>query len=283
MTRHQKTASFLTIVLLILLQLPMYMLYQKESQGILLAVFLILLIGVSLYYGAVLGLLLSLIYLFIIGTFIFYLQLTQQDVLSSPLDLQLNEFFIYGIAILILVLIAGRIRELVIESANQINMLKGNVEKYVATDTTSGFDNRVRLEKAIVEEAKRSDRSDKPFVFLIIEIQNFKKFKKLYGEKEAQYLVSQLAERINGVMRMTDRKYRFDEDNFALILPETSGTYIHIIYEKLSEKLKEHQLLSGNLITLSFKVGHYTYNPRTEVSFDEMVEVAKSESLINEI
>lgn len=63
MTRHQKTASFLTIVLLILLQLPMYMLYQKGSQGILLAVFLILLIGVSLYYGAVLGLLLSLIYL----------------------------------------------------------------------------------------------------------------------------------------------------------------------------------------------------------------------------
>lgn len=165
MTRHQKTASLLTIILLLLVQLPLYMVYLKGSQGILLALFLLLLVAVSLYYGAVLGLLLSLIYLFLIGTVIFYLQLTEKTMVFMPFDLQLTEFFIYGIAILILVLIAGRIHELTMESAKQIHMLQRRVEKYVATDTDSGFDNRIRLEKAIAEEARRSDRNGDPFVF----------------------------------------------------------------------------------------------------------------------
>lgn len=283
MTRHQKTASLLTIILLLLVQLPLYMVYLKGSQGILLALFLLLLVAVSLYYGAVLGLLLSLIYLFLIGTVIFYLQLTVKTMVFMPFDLQLTEFFIYGIAILILVLIAGRIHELTMESAKQIHMLQRRVEKYVATDTDSGFDNRIRLEKAIAEEARRSDRNGDPFVFLLIEIQHFKNFKSLYGEKETHNLIFQLAEKINGIMRLTDRKYRYDENHFALILPETPSTYIQVIYEKLSEHLKEHQLLSGNLVTLQFKAGHYTYTPKTEVSFNDMVEVAQSESLINEI
>lgn len=283
MTRQQKTASFLTVVLLILTQLPMYMLYQKGSQGILLALFLLLLVGASLYYGAVLGLFLSLIYLFLVGSIIFYLQLTEKTMFFMPLNLQLTEFFIYGIAILLLVLIAGRVHELILESAHQINMLKDRVEKYVATDTDSGFDNRLRLEKAVIEEAKRSNRSEEPFTFLMLEIQNFRNFKKLYGEKETHYLITQLAERINVVMRITDRKYRFDEDHFALILPDTPSTYIQIIYEKLSQNLKEHQLLSGNLVTLNFKAGHYTYEPKAGVSFNDMVEIAQSESLINEI
>lgn len=283
MTRHQKTASLLTIILLLLVQLPLYMVYLKGSQGILLALFLLLLVAVSLYYGAVLGLLLSLIYLFLIGTVIFYLQLTEKTMVFMLFDLQLTEFFIYGIAILILVLIAGRIHELTMESAKQIHMLQGRVEKYVATDTDSGFDNRIRLEKAIAEEARRSDRNGDPFVFLLIEIQHFKNFKSLYGEKETHNLIFQLAEKINGIMRLTDRKYRYDENHFALILPETPSTYIQVIYEKLSEHLKEHQLLSGNLVTLQFKAGHYTYTPKTEVNFNDMVEVAQSESLINEI
>lgn len=278
--KHKKISLYI-VGLLILNQIPLYFLYERGSKGLLLAVFLMALVVISLYYGTVVGLFTSLIYLFIVGSMIFYIQLRAISVWTIPFNMQ--GYFIYGLTLLILVLLAGKIHESVQKEDEEIADLKEQITKYVAVDVTSGFDNFSRLEKSVIEEVKRSNRAENAFVYLMIEVQHFKDFKKLYGENEINHLVMKLAENINKSMRLTDKKFRYDEDHFALILPATSNEYIQVIYAKLADNLKEHRLLSGNLVTLSFKAGHYIYQPHTEVTFQEMVEISQSESLINEI
>lgn len=278
--KHQKTSVYF-VLLIILLQVPMYFLFNLGSQGLLLAGFLLLLIIISLLQGTVAGLYSSLVYLFVVGSVIFYIQLTMP--ITFQLRFSMIEFFIYGLFILTLVLIAGRIKEILRHEELVVEKMNDQISKYIAVDAASGFDNRPRLEKAIVEEVKRADRSKTKFVYLMIELQNFKDFKALYGENEATNLIFHIAENITKSMRITDKKFRFDESHFALILPDTTNDYIQVIYEKLAENLKEHTLLTGNLVTLSFKAGHYIYLPNTEVTFHDMVEASQSESRINEI
>lgn len=283
MTKQMRMIITLTIVLLVVIQIPIYILYQEGKQELLLAIFLLALIFIALRFGIIAGLYSSLVFLFIIGSAIFYIQLTNNSSIFVPLDLKMSVFFMYGISIIVLVIIAGRINELLRDIAKETAELKEKVSKYVAIDLNSGFDNRYRLEKDIVSEIKRANRSEKSYVFLLLQIQHINNFEKLYGENETANLIKGLAKNINRVMRLTDKKYRFDKEHFALILPETTNEYIHVIYEKLSNNMKEHELLNGNLVTLSFKAGHYIYQPNSDVHFDEIIEVTKNETMINEI
>lgn len=277
-----KQQIFLMILLLIGIQIPLYVLYTGNQQQILMALFLVLLIAVTLYFGAVVGLYCSLIFIFLIGSVYLYISITKAQLRSFEL-VAVNDFFLYGVTLLCFVLLAGRIREINIEAKENTKRLKEKIAHYVAVDTDSGFDNRVRFEKALMEEVKRTNRTKAPFLFLLIEVQNIKKFKDLYGEGEEKFLISKLAEKINMIMRTTDRKYRFSPESFAIILPSTNADYLEVIYAKLKDNLQEHQLLSGNLVTIKFKAGHYLYEADQQVSIEEIFETVKRELMINEI
>lgn len=277
-----KQQQLLMILLLIAIQIPLYILYTGNQQQVLMAFFLILLIAVTLYFGSVVGLYTSLVFIFVIGSAYLYISVTKAQLRNFEL-VELNDFFLYGVTLLCFVLLAGRIYEINKEAKDATKSLKDKIAHYVAVDTDSGFDNRARFEKALMEEVKRTNRTNEPFLFLLIEIQNMKKFKDLYGESEERFLVSKLAEKINLIMRTTDRKYRFSPESFALILPSTNADYLELIYEKLKDHLHEHQLLSGNLVTIQLKAGHFLYESNQQVSIEEMLETVKRELMINEI
>lgn len=282
MTSPFKQKMFLVIFLLITIQVPLYILYTGNQQQVLMAFFLVLLIAVTLYFGAVAGLYCSLLFIFLIGSAYLYISVSKAQLRNFEL-VGLNDFFLYGVVLLCFVLLAGRIYELNKEAAENAKRLKEKVAHYVAVDTDSGFDNRARFEKALQEEVKRTNRTKEPFLFLLVEVQNLKKFKDLYGEGEEKFLISKLAEKINLIMRTTDRKYRFSSESFALILPATNADYLEVIYAKLKEQLHEHQLLSGNLVTIQLKAGHYLYVADQQVSIEEIFETVKRELMINEI
>lgn len=277
-----KQQTFLMILLLIVIQIPLYILYTGNQQQILMAFFLIFLIAITLYFGAVAGLYSSLVFIFLIGTAYLYISISKTQLRSFEL-IELNDFFLYGVVLLSFVLLAGRIYEINKELKENTERLKDKVARYVAVDTDSGFDNRVRFEKALMEEIKRTNRTNEPFLLIQIEVQNMNKFKDLYGEGEERFLVSKLAEKINLIMRTTDRKYRFSPESFALILPSTNADYLELIYAKLKEQLHEHQLLSGNLVTIQLKAGHFLYEANQQITIEEIFEVLKRELIINEI
>ena len=267
-------------LLILLLQLPSYLLLGQEKEQKLLYVFLVLLVLLTLWRGTVLGLISSLLFIFISGSTLLYIGVARTvESLNTTFSMQL--FLVYGVVLLLLILCAGKINELLIEQGNYIKQLQKDVKSLVAIDVETGFDNETRMYLSVGEEMRRADRHNHSFVFIVLKIENYDEFQKLYGAKEARHLWKQLAVKIQQTVRQTDKKFRFRENHLALLLIDTSDQYIEIIYDKLAQALKNHQLLNGRWVTLGYKTGYFTYHPHMEQTFDELLAEVEREMKIS--
>jgi len=180
-------------------------------------------------------------------------------------------FFAYGILLLILILCAGKGHELMSEQGNYLKKLQEDVRNYVAIDVETGFDNETRTRISVNEEMRRADRHKHTFVFMVLKLENYDKFQKLYGAKEVQHLWQQLSQRIQQTVRQTDKKFRFRENHIGLLLIDTTDQHMEVIYDKLDQALKNHQLVNGKWVTLNYKTSFMTYRPLMETTFDELL------------
>jgi len=268
--KWNKAIFLYAILLILLLQLPSYFLLNKDSESLLLYIFLLLLVIITLWRGTVTGLISSLLFIFISGSTLLYIGMTESvAMLSKAFSMQL--FLAYGVVLLLLVLCAGKIHELLSAQENYIKNLQRDVKNFVAIDVETGFENESRMHVIVNEEMRRADRHQHTFVFIMLKLENYEKFKKLYGFKEAQYLWKQLAEKIQQSVRQTDKKFRYRENYLAILLIDTSEQYIDIIYDKLDQALKNHQLLNKRWVTLSYKTSYFTYTPQMDQSFDDLL------------
>ncbi|MED3798062.1 diguanylate cyclase [Lysinibacillus capsici] len=267
-------------ILILLLQIPAYFLLRQDAEGYLLYLFLMLLIVLTLWRGMVFGLISSLIFIFITGSTLLYTGITGTMTFLNP-SFSMQFFFLYGIVLLLLILCAGKVHELMTEQASYIKKLQEDVRNYVAIDVETGFDNETRMRITVNEEMRRADRHKHTFVFIILKLENYDQFQKLYGAKEVQHLWQQLSQRIHQTVRQTDKKFRFRENHIGLLLIDTTDQYMEVIYNKLDQALKNHQLLNGKWVTLNYKTSFYTYLPLTESTFDEILSDLEREMKTN--
>ncbi|MFJ5767201.1 diguanylate cyclase domain-containing protein [Lysinibacillus sp. NPDC093210] len=258
------------ILLILLLQLPAYFLLHQDIESLLLYIFLVLIVIFTLWRGTVTGLISSLLFIFISGSTLLYIGMTGSVALLSN-AFSMQQFLAYGVVLLLLVLCAGKIHELLLAQEKYMKNLQQDVKNFVAIDVETGFDNESRMRVIVNEEMRRADRHQHSFVFIMLKLENYEKFKKLYGFKEAQYLWKKLAEKIQQSVRQTDKKFRYRENYLAILLIDTSDQYIDIIYEKLDQALKNHQLLNKRWVTLSYKTSYFTYTPQMDQSFDDLL------------
>ncbi|OMC82099.1 diguanylate cyclase [Viridibacillus sp. FSL H8-0123] len=277
-----KQTLLLITILILLLQIPSYFMWDYGSEGILLYVFLIILIIVSLLLGTVTGLIFSLIFIFIIGSVLIYFNYTENAfVISFTMPVQL--FLVYGLMLIVLVLIAGRLQEVIIAREKLNQRLQEEVRNFIAVDVETGFDNNYRMCIAIKEEMMRVDRYGKSFTLILLQIDHLKDFNRLYGAKETKHLLQGLAQTMDKAMRLTDKKFRYDTDRFAILLTETGGDSIDLVIEKLASKIKTHQLLSGKYVTLTFRTGFSVYEPKLDTSYEEIISRVESEMVSHEL
>lgn len=277
-----KQSLFLITILILLLQIPSYFMLNYEREGILLYIFLIILIIVSLFFGTVTGLVFSLIFIFIIGSVLLYFNFTNSAIaISFTMPVQL--FLVYGLMLIVLVLIAGRLQEIIIAQEKINQRLQEEVRNFVAVDVETGFDNNYRMGMAIKEEMMRVDRYGKSFILILLQIDHLKDFNRLYGDKETKHLLQGLAQTMDKAMRLTDKKFRYDTDRFAILLTETGGNSIDLVIDKLASKIKTHQLLNHKYVTLTFRTGYFVYEPKLDTSYEEIINRVESEMVSYEL
>ncbi|MFE6168234.1 diguanylate cyclase domain-containing protein [Viridibacillus arvi] len=277
-----KQTLLLITILILLLQIPSYFMWDYESEGILLYIFLIILIIVSLILGTVTGLIFSLIFIFIIGSALIYFNYTDSSIANS-FTMPIQLFLVYGLMLIVLVLIAGRLQEVIIAREKLNRRLQEEVRNFIAVDVETGFDNNYRMGIAITEEMMRVDRYGKSFTLILLQIDHLKDFNRLYGAKETKHLLQGLAQTMDKAMRLTDKKFRYDTDRFAILLTETGGDSIDLVIDKLASKIKTHQLLSGKYVTLTFRTGYFVYEPKLDTSYEEIISRIESEMVSHEL
>ncbi len=269
-------SSFMLILLVLGVQVPIYLLLPYHVEGLVLIGFLLVLLSYTLVRGAAAGLFWSLPYLFLLGAALFDSQFSNRFV--TEIVIPLPYMMAYGVALISLILLAGYIREQMTSQRQLVSMLQERIRRFTAIDLETGFDNPERMEFEVASEMKRINRYGGSFVLLILQIEHYVEFQKIYGEKEREHLLSSLAGKLSELTRQTDRKFRYNGDSLAVLLTNTTVDSVEIVVSKLESKLKDHQLLSGNLIDITFQMGQVAYEPGSEIEeFELLMEKVESE------
>lgn len=282
---EKETRLLILIVLLFLgIQMPIYILVQEGVSGLFLIVFLLLLITIALLGGPAIGLFSSLIFIFLVGSFLFYFALSNTSLLTSYEIPLLSTLLGYGFSLIIFVMIAGQIHNRIIEQGKEERRLADEIKQFVAVDVDTGFDNKHRMALEIDAEMQRINRYGGTFTLILFQIDFYHEFVSLYGEKEHKNLLQSLSNKVREKTRSTDLKFRYAADRFALLLTNTSEESIEIVYAKLSESIKTHQLLTGKYITLSYRIGHVSYDKEGNLtSYKALFEQVESEMITHEL
>lgn len=278
-TKPLLSLSFLVIVL----QATAFYFTQQGQTGILLSIYLLMLTVLALLTGPIVGLMSSLFSIFIMGTLliIFFLRPT---IIVSPLTVTLQELLIFGFVLLLTVLVSGVIHDEIVRRNQYMHKLQKELRELVAVDSETGFDNRHRMESELDLEIGRINRYGGKFTLIVLKMDFLEDFHKLYGDKEYLHLLVTLADHMQSVIRSTDRKFRYNEDHFALLLTHTDDAFIDIVFEKLKKALQNHQLLEGKYVTLMFRVAHEVYTKEKNMrGHAELIEQLESEMLAREL
>ncbi len=89
------------------------------------------------------------------------------------------------------------------------------------TDITTGLFNRRALDQRLEEEVQRASRYNRPFAFIMMDLDNFKQVNDTFGHPVGDRVLRQIARHIRSLVRETDFLARFGGDEFALVLTES--------------------------------------------------------------
>lgn len=114
----------------------------------------------------------------------------------------------------------------------------------VTDDLTRLYNSRF-LNQSLRRETKRATRSGKPLSLLFIDLDGFKSVNDTHGHLHGSRALVEAAALIRGSARETDVVARFGGDEFAVVLPETTGEGAWAVAERIRARIAEHQFLSG--------------------------------------
>ena len=91
------------------------------------------------------------------------------------------------------------------------------------TDPLTGLDNRRSFETILHSEFHRAAGGNAPVSLLMLDIDLFKSFNDTYGHVQGDHVLRQVGSIVRTAARTSDHVARFGGEEFAVILPDTSG------------------------------------------------------------
>ena len=114
-----------------------------------------------------------------------------------------------------------------------------HVRELAVTDSLTGLANYRRLLGALDLEIKRFGRTGRPFALLLLDLDGLKKINDSYGHVVGSRALCRLAEILAAHCREVDTPARYGGDEFAVVLPETSGEAARQIAARIQERVAE--------------------------------------------
>ncbi len=110
-------------------------------------------------------------------------------------------------------------------------------------DSLTGLSNRRRFDEFFQKEWRRSQRSQKPLAFIMIDVDNFKLFNDTYGHKQGDDCLINIASTIKDtIKRPGDMVARLGGEEFVVLLPDTDREGVVQIAEQIRLAVEEQQI-----------------------------------------
>lgn len=121
-----------------------------------------------------------------------------------------------------------------------------NARLYEATeamtleDALTGLYNQRRLQAALDDELRRSERYKREFSFVMLDIDYFKHYNDANGHLKGDIVLETIAKILLQNTRDVDSVYRYGGEEISIVLPETSKDTAFELAERLRRAIQEH-------------------------------------------
>lgn len=122
-------------------------------------------------------------------------------------------------------------------------------------DELTELPNRVLVEEQLDQGLKIAKRQRKPLAFLLMDLVRFKEINDSLGHFYGDYLLQEVAHRMQAMVRESDTLGRFGGDEFALVLPNTSLEQAVMISMKVAGVLDQPFMIEGHSIKVGISIG----------------------------
>ena len=130
--------------------------------------------------------------------------------------------------------------------ANEAAINLGNAQLYVTAraladrDPLTGFFNHRYLHERLGEEILRAQRANEPVSLLMLDLDDFKLVNDTLGHLFGDEVLKWAAGQIRAVLRASDVPTRYGGDEFAMILPGTTGDEARAVGDRIVHALAAH-------------------------------------------
>lgn len=99
--------------------------------------------------------------------------------------------------------------------------LRDSLRNQAIRDGLTGLYNRRYFEETAEREIARAKRAGLPLVFMMLDVDHFKRFNDTHGHDAGDYLLRQVGHLLRSSVRQSDSACRYGGEEFVLILPES--------------------------------------------------------------
>ena len=100
-------------------------------------------------------------------------------------------------------------------------------------DSLTGLYNRRAFHEALEREVARARRYERRLALIVLDLDDFKHVNDTIGHLAGDAVLSEVGQRILGIVRTTDIACRFGGDEFAVILPESGRTDAELLADRI--------------------------------------------------
>ena len=146
-------------------------------------------------------------------------------------------------------------------------------ELRAVTDGLTGVRNRRGYDEELERELARARRTGRPLSLLLMDLDNFSEVNTRFDYPGGDLVLQEYADLLERVARATDTVARRGGEEFAILLPETTGDEARLFYVRVREEVAATSF--SNVGRLTFSAGLVEWRPSETVeSLDARVSAA---------
>ncbi len=167
-----------------------------------------------------------------------------------------------------------------IEALAKTSKYRINLKKQSVTDELTGLYNRKYLHHRLEAEMSRAKRYGTPLSCLLLDIDFFKTVNDMYGYDWGDVLLKKIAQMLQALIRKEDILTRYGDEEFILILPNTSEDNAFIFAERFRRDIEKMEFIPANEderhpITISGGISSYPFLENVEENSNTIIRYAE--------
>lgn len=155
----------------------------------------------------------------------------------------------------------------------ELQILNEKLVKLAHMDHLTGLPNRLMLHDYINKEITESEKYNKKFSVMFLDLDRFKEINDTLGHPTGDSLLIQVAERLQRSVRKNDVVFRLAGDEFVIVLKDITLKECRNVAERIISEMSDSFILEGMESSISPSIG-ISFYPENGVSYQEILKNA---------